>query len=131
MISDGKIGKRIRLARIANGFSQEDLGDALSVTRSAVSLWEKGRSEPEEQNLQLLSEVLKVSIGYLTRGEGKPPVRKSLPDTGYRRDMISRMHRLIETGRFDNLIETRMERLIRSGEFDDRLTALGYARKRR
>ena len=125
------IGKRIRAARIANGFSQEDLGDALSVTRSAVSLWEKGRSEPEEQNLESLAEVLKVSKDYLVEGKGKPPVKRELPESGYRRDMISRMQRLIETGRFDDLIQTRMERLIKSGDFDDRLSTLGYTRRRK
>jgi transcriptional regulator with XRE-family HTH domain len=128
---NNKIGKRIREARLANGFSQEDLGDALSVTRSAISLWEKGRSMPEDQNLQALADVLKVSKDYLLEAKGKPPVKRQLPETGYRRDMISRMQRLIETGRFDTLIENRMERLIKSGDFDERLAALGYTHKRR
>ena len=58
-----KLGQRIREARIASGFSQEDLGDALKLTRSSVSLWEKGRSIPEDTNMQMLADVLKVSTG--------------------------------------------------------------------
>src|SRR4029077_13744144 len=78
-----KMGKRIREARVASGFSQEDLGDALSVTRSSVSLWEKGRSVPEADNLKNLAELLKVSPEYLLEGKGRAPPRKELPESGY------------------------------------------------
>lgn len=116
---DKKIGKRIRDARISNGFSQEDLGDACSVTRSSVSLWEKGRSMPEHDNLKTIAQVLGVTEEYLLAGKGKPPVRKELPDTGYRREMIARMQRLVMTGRFDDLINDRTRQRIASGDFDD------------
>lgn len=125
-----KMGKRIRDARVASGFSQEDLGDALSLTRSSVSLWEKGRSVPEDHNLQNLAELLKVTPEYLVEGKGRAPVKKELSASGYRRDMMSRMQRLIETGRFDELIERRMEQLLASGDLDERLAKLGYRKRR-
>lgn len=113
-----KMGQRIREAREASGFSQEDLGDTLKLTRSSVSLWEKGRSLPEEDNLQKLAEVLKTTPEYLLTGKGKAPVRKQEADTGYRRDMITRMTRLINTGKFDELLDTRVEQLISEGKYD-------------
>ena len=113
-----KLGQRIREARIASGFSQEDLGDALKLTRSSVSLWEKGRSEPEDANLKMLADVLKVSEDYLRTGKGKPPVRKAEPESGYRRDMMARMQRLVATGKFDTLIESRVEQQIAEGKYD-------------
>ena len=113
-----KLGQRIREARIASGFSQEDLGDALKLTRSSVSLWEKGRSIPDAANLKSLAEVLKVSENYLLTGQGKVPVRKELPESGYRRDMITRMQRLIDTGKFDGLLDQRVPQLIAEGKFD-------------
>lgn len=116
---DKKIGKRIREARISSGFSQEDLGDAVNVTRSSVSLWEKGRSMPEETNLKTMAQVLGVTEDYLLLGKGRLPVRKELPDTGYRRDMIMRMQRLVMTGKFDDLIIPRAQQLIDAG--DERL----------
>lgn len=113
-----KLGQRIREARIANGFSQEDLGDALSLTRSSVSLWEKGLSAPEQANLQTLADVLKVTPDYLLYGKGKPPTKTKQPDTGYRRDMIGRMQRLIDTGKFDDLVLRRSHQLIMEGKQD-------------
>ena len=113
-----KMGQRIREAREASGFSQEDLGDAIKLTRSSVSLWEKGRSIPEDENLQLLAEVLKTTPEYLLTGKGKPPVYKREQDNGYRRDMIMRMTRLINTGKFDELLDTRVEQLISEGKYD-------------
>ena len=59
------IGGRIRKVREAAGLSQEDIGDALSLSRSAVSQWEKGQSSPEAKHLEALSNVLKVSVDYL------------------------------------------------------------------
>lgn len=114
-----KMGQRIREARIASGFSQEDLGDALKLTRSSISLWEKGRSVPEEDNMKTLADVLKTTPDYLLLGKGKPPVRKEPPNSGYRRDMMARMQRLIDTGKFDTLIGRRVQQLIHEGQYDD------------
>jgi len=118
-LSNKKLGQRIRDARIASGFSQEDLGDALQLTRSSVSLWEKGRSVPEDINLKALADVLKVTPDYLLHGTGKAPVRKQAPESGYRRDMMARMQRLIDTGKFDSLISRRVAQLIGEGRYDD------------
>jgi transcriptional regulator with XRE-family HTH domain len=114
-----KVGKRIREAREAIGFTQEDLGDALSLTRSSVSLWEKGYASPEPDNLRTLAELLRVTPEYLTSGKGKPPVKNELPKPGYRRSQFVRMQRLIETGHFDQVITPQaVERLLRSGKYD-------------
>lgn len=121
-----KMGKRIREARMAKGFSQEDLGDALNLTRSSVSLWEKGRSVPEDHNLRGLASLLNVSVGYITKGEGKAPPKSEIPESGYRRDMMGRMQRLIETGMFNHLIIEQLDRMIDSGEMTERLAKRGY-----
>lgn len=113
-----KLGQRIRQARVASGFSQEDLGDALGVTRSSVSLWEKGRSFPDEAKLEVLAQVLKVPQAYLETGNGKAPVKQALPESGYRRDMIARMQRLMATGKFDALMGERIDTLIAEGKHD-------------
>lgn len=124
-----KLGERIRAARIASGFSQEDLGDALKLTRSSVSLWEKGRSVPEDENLKVLADVLQVTPEYLVTGKGKPPARKKQPENIYRRDMMARMQRLIDTGRFDTLIGQRAEQQIIEGKYDDAVARRARALK--
>ena len=126
---NGTLGSRIRKARKASGFSQEDLGDGLGVTRSSVSLWEKNRATPEPEKMPGLAALLHVTPEYLAAGKGKPPEPPEPGENIYRRDMMNRMQRLIETGRFDDLIERRMYELIRSGKFDEQLAKLGYRKR--
>lgn len=45
--------------------SQEKLGSLVGVGRSAVAMWECGKSEPDNDTLIRLSEIFGVSIDYL------------------------------------------------------------------
>ena len=56
-----------KLARLrkANGLSQLDLAEKLSVSRQAISKWEVGTAVPTTDNLRVLSELYGVSIDYL------------------------------------------------------------------
>ena len=38
------IGKRIRETRLSKGYTQEDVANALGITRQAVARWESGVS---------------------------------------------------------------------------------------
>jgi transcriptional regulator with XRE-family HTH domain len=98
-----RLGARIRQARVARGLSQEDLGDCLKKTRSAVSLWEAGDSIPAD--IPAIAKKLNVQVAWLTTGKGKPPTKVKQAPTGYRRQMVSRMELLIRTGMFDELLE--------------------------
>lgn len=48
----------IRVAREANGFTQEQLGLACGVTGAAVSAWELGAKSPRPSVAKRLTEVL-------------------------------------------------------------------------
>ena len=63
------VGKNIKKAREKKELSQEQLAERLSVTRQAVSNWERGKTEPDIEMLQRLSEVLEVSVEELIYGE--------------------------------------------------------------
>jgi len=108
------IGGRIRKVREAAGLSQEDIGDALSLSRSAVSQWEKGQSSPEAKHLEAQSNVLKVSVDYLIHGKGKPPAKHTANGEEFRRSSVNRVRRLIATGALDGM-----------------LAELGYVKKKR
>ena len=56
------IAEQIANARKAAGMTQEDLASALHVTRSAVSSWERGRTEPDLDTLRQLAQMLKCSF---------------------------------------------------------------------
>lgn len=59
------LSKNLQMARKKAGLSQNDVADSLHITRQSVSQWENGRSCPDLQNLQLLSEIYQVSVDNL------------------------------------------------------------------
>lgn len=54
--------------RKSRGWSQEELGDKLGVTRQTVSKWELGTTTPEMEKLAQMSELFGVSIDELVKG---------------------------------------------------------------
>lgn len=48
-------------------FSQQQLADQLDVSRQSVSKWELGESQPDINNIIMLSEIYKVSTDYLLK----------------------------------------------------------------
>ena len=66
-----QIGERIREARQAKGWTQDELADVVGVSRSAVAQWETGRAGQVTGNLARIAEVLDVGIEYLTHGRSK------------------------------------------------------------
>ncbi len=57
------------MARRNKGYTQEYVAEALGISRQAVFKWEKDQTKPDTTNLIALSEVLGVSVEYLTKGE--------------------------------------------------------------
>jgi len=71
-------GSRLRVARQAIGMTQQRLGDALGVSKGAVSRWESGIDQPKFDLLPELRSRLRVSLDYLICGANG----KSIADTG-------------------------------------------------
>jgi transcriptional regulator with XRE-family HTH domain len=75
------IGERIRLARQARGLTQEQLAEAVGVTRSAVAQWETGRAGQVTGNLSRIAAVLAVGVEHLMFGDDKAaPLRATRGD---------------------------------------------------
>ena len=60
--------EKLQLLRINLKFSQEELADRLGISRQSITKWENGQSFPDIQNLIQLSEIFKVSIDRLVKG---------------------------------------------------------------
>lgn len=58
-------GKRFRELRAGKGLSQIALAKELQVSKSVISLWELGGSDPTLSNLIKISDFFDVSIDYL------------------------------------------------------------------
>ncbi|MBS5703000.1 MAG: helix-turn-helix transcriptional regulator [Butyricicoccus pullicaecorum] len=62
-----KFGEKLQALRRAKGLSQEQLSEALGVTRQAVSKWELNASIPDVEKLLALSDFFQVSTDYLLK----------------------------------------------------------------
>lgn len=63
-----KIGLFIAELRKEKGLSQYDLAEMIPITREAVSRWERGKSKPSKDSLEILSKIFNVSIEELLLG---------------------------------------------------------------
>lgn len=64
-----ELGKQIRMHRLENKLSQEELADRIYVSRQTISNWENDKNYPDINSLVLLSEVSKVSLDKLIKGD--------------------------------------------------------------
>ena len=103
---------RIREIRKRRGITQKQLADALQVTESAVSHWEKGRRDPDLETLLKIGEVLECSVDsllgrdattvddlseYLTALINSPERRKLLDLTMWMpKDKLEKLIKLVE-----------------------------------
>ena len=80
------LGERIAQLRKKHGWSQEDLGSRIGVSRQAVSRWESDQAVPETEKIIELSRLFEVSAGSLLGTEDivkntksvQEPVRKKV-----------------------------------------------------
>lgn len=64
---------KLRDARVAKGYTQEQLAEKLGVTRQSVSKWESGQGMPEAETLPFISDVLEVSLDVLLKDSSTYP----------------------------------------------------------
>ena len=60
---------KLQKLRKSRGFTQEELAEALFVSRTAISKWESGRGYPSIDSLKEISRYFSVSIDDLLSGE--------------------------------------------------------------
>lgn len=59
------LGNKILEYRKRNGLSQEQLADKINVTRQTISNWELGETQPNSEQLKMLSKEFSISIDEL------------------------------------------------------------------
>ena len=64
-----EFGEKLQELRKKKGLTQEELAEALYVSRTAVSKWELGRGYPNIDSLKEISKFFSVSIDELLSGE--------------------------------------------------------------
>lgn len=64
-----EFGEKLQELRKSRGFTQEELAEALFVSRTAVSKWESGRGYPNIDSLKEISRFFSVTIDELLSSE--------------------------------------------------------------
>ena len=64
-----EIANRLQKLRKEKGYSQEQLAEALGISRQAVSKWERAESSPDTDNLICLAKLYGVSLDELLSTE--------------------------------------------------------------
>ena len=62
------VADRIQSLRKIKGISQEQLAEAIGVSRQAVSKWESEQSTPDLEKIILMSDFFDVTTDYLLKG---------------------------------------------------------------
>lgn len=57
-----QIGQRIREERTSKNISQTELGKIVNTTQDTISLWEKGKSAPNIEDIIKLAEYFELTI---------------------------------------------------------------------
>ena len=59
------IGSRLKEERLKRGYSQEQLGTLVGVSKVSISNYERGLEQPKMKRLQKLIDVLEISPNYI------------------------------------------------------------------
>lgn len=76
-----KLGEKILKLRKEHSLSQEQLGEMVNVTRQTISNWELGETQPNPEQLILLSKTLNVSVDELLSNDIKPILVEKVSNT--------------------------------------------------
>ncbi len=63
------LGERIQKLRKDNNHSQEQLAEALAISRQAISKWESNQGQPEINNIIKLAEIYNTTTDYILLGK--------------------------------------------------------------
>lgn len=62
-----EIGSKLKKARNENGLTQEQMADALGVSRQTISNWENNKSYPDIISVIKMSEIYSISLDHLLK----------------------------------------------------------------
>ncbi|MBQ7863829.1 MAG: helix-turn-helix transcriptional regulator [Lachnospiraceae bacterium] len=57
--------KILRLLRNEKNMSQQDLADALKISKSAINMYERGERQPNFETLEIIADYFNVDIDFL------------------------------------------------------------------
>lgn len=123
------ISGAIRRLRSERGLTQQDIANAVGVSKVAVGQWESGKSIPRRENLEALSKSYGISIGELY-GESQEGTSSASVPSGSRRPVgrsgMVPMRRLGKTHAGDAIEELEDEGMVEVPEHVAELHPNGF-----
>ena len=98
------LGNRIEDLRKKKGMTQTELADAAQTTRTTVSKWETGDSEPSATQLRLVAEALGVSVDYLLGNDASVGEKICVLDTCIILNRPRVIDLLVKTSLYDKIV---------------------------
>lgn len=68
-MKDNVFGKKLKVLRLENGFSQRELAAKLGYCNQTISFWETGQREPDLDALVKIAALFDVSVDCLLGNE--------------------------------------------------------------
>ncbi len=93
-----KLGEKILFLRKKKGLSQEALGERIDVTRQTISNWELGETQPNPDQLKLLSKELNVSIDELLDNDVQSVLVEKISNTEKLAGLILKILKILLIG---------------------------------
>lgn len=72
LISLAMLNERIRALRLAKGLTLQQVGDVFGISRTSVSNWEAGHSQPDPRKIERLARLFDTSVQFLLSGVHTP-----------------------------------------------------------
>ena len=80
----GNLGEKIKQIRIARGFTQDDIAEAMNIKRTTVSNWEKNLRAPSFDKMIEYAKIVGVTLDYFNDS----PVERTLFQTMAQLDQL-------------------------------------------
>lgn len=62
-----KFSEKLKEIRKKEGLSQDQLAEKIGVSRQAITKWETGKGLPDVENMVIIAEIFKLTLGELLR----------------------------------------------------------------
>lgn len=98
------LGNRIEDLRKKKNMTQTDLADAAQTTRTTVSKWETGDSEPSATQLRMVADSLGVSVDYLLGNDASAGEKICVLDTCVILNRPKAIDLLIKTNLYNKIV---------------------------
>lgn len=69
--------EKLKELREAKNMTQSQLGEYIGAKKSAISLWESGKRQPDQETLMRLASYFSVTVDYLLGHESPDQIEKA------------------------------------------------------